>query len=322
VAESQDFSKAWEHFCCKLLNIKNKTTTIYVRNPPEQGIDLYYPSKKIAYQCKSVESGKSGDFNVTHAIQSIQTALSVKKELGWKKYVLCVNVDISGTAEKALKEALPEIEILSTSNWVRLCEKHPIEVEINFRRILEVPRAKVLDAINDTFIEHYSRKLKKKIENSHFDIFIYCNTHDKTYRIAVSEEFSCGDLHDILCGFFKLPKPAKIEAEEINVALSHHVIFNGAKLTQNQILKDLGVTQGSIITFWTTILWRDAEKTLRRDVIHMMTSSMASWSHRTLAQRRDSAIAKYSSYIKKCFEEFDGKLLNNTEQPLMVSDTK
>ncbi|HBN90794.1 MAG TPA: hypothetical protein DD408_16665, partial [Rheinheimera sp.] len=58
VPEEQDFSKAWEFFCCKLLNLSNMTTEIYVRNPPEQGVDIYYPSKKIAYQCKSVEYGK------------------------------------------------------------------------------------------------------------------------------------------------------------------------------------------------------------------------------------------------------------------------
>ncbi len=88
VAEEQDFSKAWEHFCCKLLNLSNKTTEIYVRNPPEQGVDIYYPSKKIAYQCKSVESGKSGDFNAAKAIESIEAAKRIKTELGWQTYVL------------------------------------------------------------------------------------------------------------------------------------------------------------------------------------------------------------------------------------------
>ncbi len=305
VAEEQDFSKAWEHFCCKLLNISNKTTEIYVRNPPEQGVDIYYPSKKIAYQCKSVESGKSGDFNASKAVESIESAKRIKSELGWEKYVLCVNVAISGSAEAALKKALPDIEILPNSHWTQLCEAHPVEVERNFRQLVEVPRAKVLDAIHNRFLDHYSKQLRERIDESSFDVFLYSNRHDTTYRIPVSESFSCRDLLGIFREFFKLPESASISSEGIDVSLSHAVVFNGKKVPLSNSLKDAGISHGGVITYWTTIVWKDAEKEFEGGVIHMMTSDMIDRATRTLSQRREQAIAEFSEHLRQCFQSFD-----------------
>lgn len=305
VAEEQDFSKAWEHFCCKLLNISNKTTEIYVRNPPEQGVDIYYTSKKIAFQCKSVESGKSGDFNATKAVESIEAAKRIKAEVGWEKYVLCVNVAISGTAEAALKKALPDIEILPNSHWIKLCETHPVEVERNFRRLVEVPRAKVLDAIHNRFVEHYSELLRARIEESSFDVFLYSNRYDTTYRIPVSDSFTCTDLLGIFRQFFKLPESANISSQGINVSLSHAVIFNGKKIPLVSSLKDAGITHGSVITYWTTIVWKDAAKEFEGGVIHMMTSDILNKVTRTLSQRKERAIAEFSETLRQCFLAFD-----------------
>lgn len=305
VAEEQDFSKAWEHFCCKLLNISNKTTEIFVRNPPEQGVDIYYPSKKIAYQCKSVESGKSGDFNATKAVESIKAAKRVKAELGWERYVLCTNVAISGTAEAALKKALPDIGILPNSHWTQLCETHPVEVERNFRRLVEVPRAKVLDAIHNRFVEHYSEQLREKIEEFSFDVFLYSNRYDTTYRMPVSESFSCGDLLGIFREFFKLPESANISSEGIDVSLSHAVVFNGKKVPLSYSLKAAGISHGSVITYWTTIVWKDAEKEFEGGVIHMMTSDILNRATRTLSQRKERAIAEFSETLRQCFQAFD-----------------
>lgn len=82
VPEEQDFSDAWESFCFKILSLEKSKNNLHRRNPPEQGVDLYDTTDKIAYQCKSVESGKSGDFNVTQAVNSLKSALAIKDELG------------------------------------------------------------------------------------------------------------------------------------------------------------------------------------------------------------------------------------------------
>lgn len=276
-----------------------------MRNPPEQGVDIYYTSKRIAYQCKSVESGKAGDFNAKNTVASIEAAERVKATIGWKKYVLCTNVAISGTAEAILRKALPSIEILSSSYWVALCERYPVEIERNFRLLLELPRPKVLRAINNRFVEYYASQLKEKLNRNSFDVFIYSNRHDATYRVPVSDEFSCGDLIAIFREFFKLPEAQEIESEGIRVSLSHSIVVNGSKIALSKKLKDVGIIRESVITYWTTINWRDSEREFKGDVIHFITADMLSRALKSREQRRDRAIKKFSESIRQSFQAFD-----------------
>src|SRR5882724_11915453 len=159
VPEESNFADAWEAFCCKLLNLKEGTDSIYRRHPPEQGVDLYNPTKQIAYQCKSVESGKSGDFNVNKALSSIESARAAKTALAWDHYVLCTNVDISGTAEQKIRATLPDILIRPKSYWQSLCEEFETYVEKNFRRLLSIPPKRTLDTITRVFNTSYSDEL-------------------------------------------------------------------------------------------------------------------------------------------------------------------
>jgi internalin A len=116
------FPDAWEVFCCDVLNRHHKTTGIYQRKPPEGGVDLYWPEKKTAYQCKSVEDG-GGRFNVTKALASIDAALETRKRLRWEKYALCSNVLLTGDQERKLREKLgdEELELLTPSFWQPRC---------------------------------------------------------------------------------------------------------------------------------------------------------------------------------------------------------
>ncbi len=312
IAEQQDFSKAWEYFCCKLLNLNYKTNEIYVRNPPEQGVDIFYSSSKTAYQCKSVESGKSSDFNVSHAIDSIRAAKLIQAELGWEKYAICTNVAISGTAESKLKEELPDIKILPLSHWTTICEQHPIEVEANFRRLIEVPRPKALNLAYDSTDEYYPKHLREAAEQNPIDIFLYSNRHDTTYRIQVSENFSCSDLIELLQGFFKLPNAAKISSEDVTATLEHYVVFDGQKLPLPATLKKSGISQGSVITYLTTITWQDTEKKLHGGFYQMMTPDMFKVTTRSFEQRKTQALAKISKKLKECFEHFETSVSKNT----------
>jgi hypothetical protein len=186
VPEESDFSDAWEQFCCKLENLKEKTDEIYRRGAPEQGIDLYYPSKHIAYQCKSVESGKSGDFPLSKTIASIRAAKEVQAEVGWEVYTICTNVDITGNTERKIKAELSDAILHPQSFWVRLCEKYPDEVQRNFKIVVDIPQKRLLGTINSSFDSSYSSELKEKLKEYSFDILLYSQTNDKVYKLRVS----------------------------------------------------------------------------------------------------------------------------------------
>ena len=138
------FADAWEVFCCEVLNRHEKTTEIRRRKPPESGVDLYWPGKKAAYQCKSVEEA-TGRFSVTKAVESIETALKIRKELPWERYILCSNMDITGTQEAKLKGVWPEIELLTPSFWMPRCREQSQYLRERFRRLVPMDRRSVAE---------------------------------------------------------------------------------------------------------------------------------------------------------------------------------
>jgi hypothetical protein len=70
-------------------------------------------------------------------------------------------------------------------------------------------------------------------------------------------------------------------------------------------LKEAGISPGSVITYWTMIVWQDAEKEFKGDVIHMMTSDIINRASRSLNQRRDRAIAEFFETLRQSFRAFD-----------------
>ena len=117
------FDEAWEVFCCELLNLENDTMLIRRRTPPDLGADLIWDEKKVIYQCKSSKDGQGRSFSIDKAEKSIARALANREIIGWQKYVLCTNVNLTGEIEQKLKAVLPEIEILGEAYWVNLCRK-------------------------------------------------------------------------------------------------------------------------------------------------------------------------------------------------------
>ena len=146
-----------------MLNLSERTTRIYRLGSPEQGIDLYDPENRVAYQCKSVESGEKGGFNPDKTIESIRAAKRVQENVGWQKYVLCANVDLTGTAINRLRAELPDIEIRPASFWQGLCEKNAESVKRNFKVLVDAESYDTIRlALNDqrfkAVLEDYKSK--------------------------------------------------------------------------------------------------------------------------------------------------------------------
>jgi hypothetical protein len=301
VPEATNFSEAWERFCCKLLNIENKVTEIFVRCPPEQGVDLFYPSKKIAYQCKSIESGKSGDFNATHALTSYKSALAHQSTIGWNSYVLCTNVDVTGTSEATLRREIPGLEILPASYWTGLCETHSQLVERNFRLVVDIQPSQRSAPFSDDLTNIFGAPpLSGDREN--YMIFLYCNRHDKVYRLSIESNMNVGQLLSKIRNLFRLPEATTFSHENISVQLGHSILLDGRKLPLDQTLTEAGVLAGDAITYWTQIIWKDLEREFRGDVIHMLVDLP---DRKSLKSRTNTAIGLFKESISRRFAEVD-----------------
>lgn len=119
------FDEAWEVFCCEMLNLDNSTNLIRRRVPPDLGADLIWDEEQTIFQCKSVINGDTSDLDMSKIKQSIDRAKENQVSLGWQRYVLCTNVDLTGSQEQKLREYLPGIMFRTPTYWRSLCRKFP-----------------------------------------------------------------------------------------------------------------------------------------------------------------------------------------------------
>lgn len=315
VPEESNFSDSWEVFCCKLLNVENNTSEIVRLISPESGVDLFYQKKKIVYQCKAVESGLTRGFNLTKIKKSYASALKNKYKIGWKKYIVCINIDLTGKQYKNFKEALPGVDILTKSFWVSLCQKHRTLVQDNFRKIIPIPPQTVEQNIKDEFlIPEYSDKLKElfKYKKDCFDLLFYSNTYNSVYRIPVSKKFKVGDLLDILLEIFNLPD-TKYFSHGITINFTVDIIHNNKKLDPNKTIEQSGLTENSLVTFLLTIEYSDGSKKARVAAVKCVTEhSLRNMVENSLKQQMElkkALIYYYKEMIKKQFKITDNKLI-------------
>ena len=266
VPEETDFSDAWESFCCKLLQLKERTDSIVRLGAPEGGIDLYDAKRSIAYQCKSVESGKRGDFNVNQAISSIQAAIAKRHERPWKQYVVCTNVDVTGSAFDRLRGFLPDVDIRPRSYWTNACESFPLAVQRNFRRLITIPPDRLVSATVDMVGTHIletsvSEHIRSKLSESPYDIFLYSNMHEKLYRLRVSPSLTIQDLDTFFRGLFRLPSSHTLRDLNATCVLNHEVIFDGKPQSDpSRSLKEAGINENAIVMFRTQVtFWNKQE---------------------------------------------------------------
>lgn len=300
VPEESSFSDSWEVFCCKMLNIENKTSEIIRRLPPESGVDLFFPSKKIAYQCKSIETGLTNGFNPTLVKKSYLSALDIQSTLKWEKYILCINHDLTGNQQANLRKELPEVEILSKAYWLSLCKKYPLLARENFRKIIPIPHNLVEKRIQSGFVSNYSEKLKDLLQKNAFELIFYSNRHNSVYQIPVSGEFEVDDLVRILTGIFDLPN-ANHFSNGINVGLSYSIVHNDVKIPLNQSIAKAGIGPGSLITLWLTIFYSNGLQRASATEMQMITSGLQTMPSDEIVY----AIALYNKMISARFHEVD-----------------
>ena len=266
VPEETDFSDVWESFCCKLLQLKEHSDSIVRLGAPEGGIDLYDATRSIAYQCKSVESGKRGDFKVNQAISSIRAAIATRHERPWKQYVVCTNVDITGAAYDKLRSFLPDVDIRPRSYWINACESFPSAVQRNFRRLITIPPDRLVSATvdvvgTDILGTDVSDHIRSKLSESPYDIFLYSNMHEKLYRLRVSPSLTIQDLDTYLRCFFQLPDSHTLRDLNATCVLHHEVIFDGEPQSDSsQSLRNAGIKENAIVMFRTHVtFWNERE---------------------------------------------------------------
>jgi len=303
VNSGTNFPDSWEIFCCKLLNLENKTSSIVRRLPPENGVDLFFPDEKIAYQCKSIENSLTSSFNLTKIKDSYNSALKIKSSLGWDKYIVCINIDLTGTQSENFKRELPNVTILTKSYWINLCNKFKTMVQDDFRMLIPIYPRIVEEKITDGFYPDYSDHLKALLKKNSFDLLFYSKRHNSVYKISISKYFRVKDLLNIFIDIFKLPPAAEFSG--VKVSISYSIVFNDKKIPLDQTIEESGIDKNSIIAFCQTIIYSQDNRETTTDTLQMQNM----YSEKRAMDSIHYALENYKVLISNSFINADNQLL-------------
>jgi hypothetical protein len=297
------FNDAWEEFCCELLNLENYTNIIRRRTPPDYGCDLIWEEKKVAYQCKAVENGQSGKLNLVEVRKSIERAITNKDIVGWDKYILCTNVNLTGKQEQKIREMLPDIEFYSLTYWKTLCKKYSSVADSRCRQLITIPRDSVTRAINEVFLQQYAQNLGEQLGTSTYPLLIYSSNRNALFKVPVSLEYSVRDVLKVLIKVFELPDPEEFRDIEIKVSINSFLAINGKLLSPEKKISDLlsQFEERPLVTFVTQIEWR--EQTRRRTAFVMELKTSFRINSFSLQERLKIANERYEQKINVAFEQ-------------------
>jgi hypothetical protein len=255
------FSKAWEDFCCRLLNLEYKTTAIHRRTPPDRGIDLFWQAEGIAYQCKAVESGQAGDFQTSHVKTSLKSAQKYQAQTGWRKYVLCTNVDLTGPQKETLQQMFPDMEILLCGYWTELCRHFHEQVADRFR--LAIPVAPVyvqraIQTINQVYLRTYLPQMQEYSQVPFINILLYSDKYKHIFEFSIPSTFTAHEVLLMLRELFELPGPKYMQEYNTTVSLEYSLHVDNKEVAPQQKLSELQINDRPLVTLWKTIVWSDS----------------------------------------------------------------
>lgn len=220
----ESFSDIWEMFCCKVLNIDEGGGDLYIRTPPESGIDIYSDTTKKAYQCKSVLSGDDKGFNVTQAINSLHSALKVKSSLGWQEYYVCANVGVTGKQIIQLQAVYPDVKVLPSSYWKELSEKHIDKLTQHFRRLIDLPTA-TPTGINNVNFTSLINKTYPHLKGTKSVIF-YFERRNEAFKIKINDNCTVLDFLTFIEEYLGIAPSIETVSNNATFVVDNNLVFD------------------------------------------------------------------------------------------------
>ena len=293
------FSDAWETFCCQLLNLANKTHTITRIIPPDDGVDLLWDAEKIAYQCKSVKLGSKLD--LVKVKGSIDKALKKQANFGWQRYVLCTNIDLTGQERAKIKKMLQNIEFITGTQWIGICEQFPNEVGSRFNQLITIPKNKIIRLLESDMLEKYKRTLESK-KTEIIKLIIYSKQSEKLFELPISIECTIKDLLAILIDIFKLPEVKNFHQLDISFDLEHAILINNDEVPLTKKISELELENIPIVTFFSKFKLNDTKGQLEGNVFQLITPESLTYSLLSKEERIQMAVDRYKEEMNQLFE--------------------
>ncbi len=239
------FDKAWEVFCCQLLQLEHQTGEIHRRGLPEAGVDLFWPAQGIAYQCKSTENGQGGKISLTAMKKSLNDALQVQQDLGWQRYVFCTNVEVAGKHSAALRQIYPHIDFYGPPYWQLRCQSFHAHVTNRFRIIVPLmptyPSSgfeKAQQRYEQEFAPHFQREYG---EDQLLKAYFFIDTYKGGFDIQLPMTFTAAEALHMLIELLQLPGALYLREYNTTIAPLHRLFIDEKEIPLHQQLGSLAL---------------------------------------------------------------------------------
>ena len=242
------FADAWEIFCCQLLNLEKNTHEIRRWGAPEQGIDLIWDTRGLAYQCKSVEH-ELGKFRLDKALESLKAALKYQAEYGWKTYGICTNVIVTGSTERTLKREYPDLKIYDHSYWLGLCRQFHDQIADYFGVLLPVLPAHVTNEVKN-IQQRFSRDILP-LFSSHellIHVFVAVHAYQYVFDLQVPPSMLAQEFLLLIKNLFRLPDPMTVSESGKVAYVTHYLCLGEREIPLTQRLGDLQIEDRPVFT--------------------------------------------------------------------------
>jgi hypothetical protein len=266
IGTETSFDVAWEVFCCDMLNLHEGTTDVRRRKPPEQGVDLLWDTAGRAYQCKSTETGRAGDINITQTVKSLGAALATQTALKWTSFGLCTNADLTGTQEAEIKAIMPKVLLYTPAFWRAVCENHPAIASQRFRAFISLSKRQTTALIAKACVKDHVAALLDCVEKKEtYGILVYSNRRREVFELPVAAEFTAGDVVMILVEALGLPAPHDFAEDSMSVSIRYELRVSDTAVPSGQTLAALGLGKGAVVTLWKRFICTDRARSRSRD---------------------------------------------------------
>lgn len=263
ISPDTSFGDAWETICYTLLKCEYGETDIIALKAPDKGIDIWRPTPRLAYQCKSNENGCRGSVDISKAISSCDQAIKARTSFPWKTYFLAFNASVTGSAYAKLMDYCKAndvaIEILTAEYWSELAGKHisAIEQYLDYRLLLS--EADVKRAFEKArYYDEYVKQFTEQIQEAPTTIRLCNNRSPVVFEFTFSLDLTIEELLEFGKSVFHVDMQGKEFTKLLTSAKpSISILYNGVEQPFSKRLCDVIQSGNNEFTFWIKIVWKD-----------------------------------------------------------------
>jgi hypothetical protein len=217
---------------------------------------------------------------MSKALGSIQSALDIQSAIGWQKYIICTNVDLTGKQELKLRHKLPTIDFYTRGYWIDLCQKFHNQVADRFKVPIQVSYLYMMQALDRAYIRNYEQRYPLDPSKPPLPLLFYSKIRQQIFELKIPSDFTISDLLLLLRDLFNLTDPVTPVTTYpdmgVSFSLKYTLAINDQEVPSYKKLNEFVSEDRPLVTLWKIVTcYQQSSYTKLRDLEH--TGQLNTW---------------------------------------------